>query len=327
MSSRREFISLLGGAAAWPLAARAQQSPMPVVGFMSARSPEDSAHLVAAFRRGLGDSGFIEGQNVAIEFRWAHGQYDRLPALADELVRRQVNVLVAVGGEPSPLAAKRATSTIPIVFGIGSDPVSIGLVESFSRPGGNVTGVTLMTALMEPKRLGLLRELVPGVPLVGVLLNPVFPPAARQLQELEQAARTIGQRLVVTKASTDEELNAAFAVLVQERIGALLVAADPYFDTRRDRIIAVAAQHRLPAIYQFREYAVAGGLLSYGISITDGYRQYGVYAASILNGAKPADLPVQQVVKFELVINMKTAKALDVTISDNLLSLADEVIE
>ena len=325
---RRELLVALGGAAAaWPLAARAQQPAMPVVGFMSARSPEDSAHLVAAFRRGLGESGFIEGQNVAIEFRWAHGQYDRLPALADELVRRQVNVLVAVGGEPSPLAAKRATSTIPIVFGIGSDPVSIGLVESFSRPGGNVTGVTLMTALMEPKRLGLLRELVPGVPLVGVLLNPVFPPAARQLQELEQAARTIGQRLVVTKASTDEELNAAFAVLVQERIGALLVAADPYFDTRRDRIIALAAQHRLPAIYQFREYAVAGGLLSYGISITDGYRQYGVYAASILNGAKPADLPVQQVVKFELVINMKTAKALNVTISDNLLSLADEVIE
>ena len=325
---RRQFITLLGGAtAAWPLAARAQQPAMPVVGFMSARSPEDSAHLVAAFRRGLGESGFIEGQNVAIEFRWAHGQYDRLPALADELVRRQVNVLVAVGGEPSPLAAKRATSTIPIVFGVGSDPVSIGLVESFSRPGGNVTGVTLMTALMEPKRLGLLRELVPGALLVGVLLNPVFPPAARQLQELEQAARTIGQRLVVTKASTDEELNAAFAVLVQERIGALLVAADPYFDTRRDRIIALAAQHRLPAIYQFREYAVAGGLLSYGISITDGYRQYGVYAASILNGAKPADLPVQQVVKFELVINMKTAKALDVTISDNLLSLADEVIE
>ena len=328
MKSRRQFITLIGGAAAaWPLAARAQQPALPVVGFMSARSPEDSAHLVAAFRRGLGESGFIEGQNVAIEFRWAHGQYDRLPALADELVRRQVNVLVAVGGEPSPLAAKRATSTIPIVFGIGSDPVSIGLVESFSRPGGNVTGVTLMTALMEPKRLGLLRELVPGALLVGVLLNPVFPPAARQLQELEQAARTIGQRLVVTKASTDEELNAAFAVLVQERIGALLVAADPYFDTRRDRIIALAAQHRLPAIYQFREYAVAGGLLSYGISITDGYRQYGVYAASILNGAKPADLPVQQVVKFELVINMKTAKALNVTISDNLLSLADEVIE
>jgi len=198
---RREFIALLCSVVAgWPLAARAQKPATPVIGFMSARSPEDSAHLVAAFRRGLGESGFIAGQNVAIEFRWAHGQYDRLPALADELVRRQVNVLVAVGGEPSSLAAKRATSTIPIVFGVGSDPVSIGLVESFSRPGGNVTGVTLMTALMEPKRLGLLRDLVPGIPLVGVLLNPGFPPAARQLQELEQAARTIGQRLIVTKS-------------------------------------------------------------------------------------------------------------------------------
>jgi len=327
MIRRREFITLLGGAAGWPLAARAQQATMPVIGFMSARSPEDSAHLVAAFRRGLGESGFVEGQNVAIEFRWAHGHYDRLPALAVELVRRQVNVLVAVGGEPSPLAAKRATSTIPLVFGIGSDPVSLGLVESFSRPGGNVTGVTLMTALMEPKRLGLLRELVPSVALVGVLLNPVFPAAARQLQELEQAAQTIGQQLVVTKASTDEELDAAFAVLAQKRIGALLVASDPYFDTRRDHIVVSAAQYRMPAIYQFREYAVAGGLLSYGISITDGYRQYGVYAASILKGTQPADLPVQQVVKFELVINMKTAKALGVSISDNLLSLADEVIE
>jgi putative tryptophan/tyrosine transport system substrate-binding protein len=213
------------------------------------------------------------------------------------------------------------------VFGIGGDPVKAGLVESFNRPGGNVTGITLMTALMEPKRLGLLRELVPGVPLIGVLLNPAFPPAASQLQELEQAARIIGQRIVIAKASSDDELNAAFNVFVQERIGGLLVAADPYFDTRRDRIIALSAQHRLPAIYQFREYSVAGGLLSYGVSITDAYRQYGVYAARILKGAKPADLPVQQVVKFELIINMKTAKALDVTISDNLLSLADEVIE
>jgi putative ABC transport system substrate-binding protein len=242
-------------------------------------------------------------------------------------VSRGIAVLVAVGGDPSPVAAKQATSSIPIVFGIGDDPVKAGLVESFNRPGGNVTGVTLMTALMEPKRLGLLRELVPGVPLIGVLLNPAFPPAARQLQELEQAARTIGQRIVITKASTDEELDAAFGVLVQEQIGALLVAADPYFDTRRDRIIALTAQHRLPTIYQFCEYAVAGGLLSYGVSITDAYRQYGVYAANILKGAKPADLPVQQVVKFELVINMKTAKALGVQISDNLLSLADEVIE
>jgi len=328
VTTRRAFITMLSGAAvAWPLAARGQQPTIPVVGFMSARSPEDSAHLVAAFRRGLGEGGFVEGQNVALEFRWARGQYDRLPALAAELVSRGVAVLVAVGGDPSPVAAKQATSIIPIVFGIGDDPVKAGLVESFNRPGGNVTGITLMTALMEPKRLGLLRELVPGVPLIGVLLNPAFPPAARQLQELEQAAHTIGQRIVIKNASTDEELDAAFDVLVQERIGALLVAADPYFDTRRDRIIALSARHRLPAIYQFREYAVAGGLLSYGVSITDGYRQYGVYAASILKGAKPADLPVQQVVKFELVINMKTAKALGVKISDNLLSLADEVIE
>jgi putative ABC transport system substrate-binding protein len=324
---RRGFILALGGAAAWPLAARAQQSAMPVIGFMSSRSPEDSAHLVAAFRRGLGEGGFVEGQNVAIEFRWARGEYERLPALAAELVSSRVAVLVAVGGDPSPIAAKQATSTIPIVFGIGDDPVKIGLVDSWNRPGGNVTGVTLMTALMEPKRLGLLRELVPGVALIGVLLNPAFPAAVRQLQQLEEAAHAIGQRIVITKASTDEELDAAFGVLLRERIGALLVAADPYFDTRRDRIIAWAAQHRLPAIYQFREYAVAGGLLSYGVSVTDGYRQYGVYAATILKGARPADLPVQQVVKFELVINLKTAKALGVSISDNLLSLADEVIE
>jgi ABC-type uncharacterized transport system substrate-binding protein len=217
---RREFIALLGGAAAaWPLAARAQQPAVPVIGFMSARSPEDSAHLVAAFHRGLDEGGFVEGQNVAIEFRWARGQYDRLPAMAADLVQRQVAVLVAVGGDPSSVAAKQATSTIPIVFGIGGDPVKAGLVESFNRPGGNVTGITLMTALMEPKRLGLLRELVPGVPLIGVLLNPAFPPAASQLQELEQAARIIGQRIVIAKASSDDELNAAFNVFVQERIG------------------------------------------------------------------------------------------------------------
>jgi putative ABC transport system substrate-binding protein len=325
---RREFITLLGGApAAWPLKVRAQQPAMPVIGFMSARSPDDSVPLLAAFRRGLGEGGFVEGRNVAIEFRWARGEYDRLPALAADLVSRQVTVLVAVGGSPSALAAKRATSTIPIVFGIGGDPVRAGLVESFNRPGGNVTGVTLLTNLMEPKRLGLLRELVPGVPLIGALLNPASPPAADQQQALEAATRTIGQRIVIAKASTDAELDAAFATLVRERVGALLIAADSYFDTRRDRIVALAAQHRLPAIYQFRDYAVAGGLLSYGVNITDGYRQYGVYATSILKGAKPADLPVQQSAKFELVINMKTAKALGVKISDNLLSLADEVIE
>jgi len=323
---RREFITLLGGAAAWPLAARAQQA-LPVIGFMSARSPEDSVHLLEAFHHGLKEGGFVKGENVVIEFRWARGDYSRLPALAADLVNRHVALIVAAGGEPSGLAAKAATATIPIVFGIGGDPVKAGLVGSFSRPGGNVTGVTLLTNLMEPKRLGLLRDLAPGVALIGALINPDFPPAALQLQQIEEAARAIGQRIVIAKANNDDALETAFVLLVQEGAGALLVAADPYFDTRRERIVAFTQQHRLPAIYQFREYAVAGGLLSYGVSITDAYRQYGVYAASILKGAKPADLPVLQPTKFELVINLRTARALGVKISDNLLSLADEVIE
>jgi putative tryptophan/tyrosine transport system substrate-binding protein len=262
-----------------------------------------------------------------IEFRWARGQYDRLPEIAAELVSRRVSVLTAVGGDPSPLAAKRATSTIPIVFGMGSDPVSAGLVESFNRPGGNVTGITLLTNLMEPKRLGLLRELAPGASLTGILLNPSFPPAALQLRQIEEAARSVGQRIVVARASTDEELDAAFATLVKERVDTLLVASDPYFDTRRGQIFSFAERQRLPAIYHFREYALAGGLLSYGISVTEVYRQFGIYTANILKGVKPADLPVLQPTKFELVINLKTAKALGVKVSDNLLSLADEVIE
>ena len=294
---------------------------------MSARSPEDSVHLLEAFRRGLKEGGFVEGQNVVIEFRWARGEYDRLPEMAADLVSRRVSVLTAVGGDPSPRAAKRATSTIPIVFGIGGDPVRDGLVESFNRPGGNVTGVTLMTNLMESKRFGLLRDLVPDAQLVGALLNPSFAPSARQSQQIEEAARSIGQRLIVAKASTDEELDAAFTALVRERAHALLVAADPYFDTRRDRIVGFAQRQRLPAIYHFREYVLAGGLLSYGISLTDAYRQFGVYTATILKGAKPADLPVLQPTKFELVINLKTAKTLGLKISDNLLTLADEVIE
>jgi len=324
---RRAFIALLGGAAAWPLAARAQQPGRPMIGFMSARSPEDSVHVVEAFRRGLKEGGFVEGENAAIEFRWARGDYSRLPMLAAELVSRQVAVIVAAGGEPSGLAAKAATATIPIVFGIGGDPVALGLVESFSRPGSNATGVTLLTNLMEPKRLGLLRVLAPGVPLIGVLLNPKFAPASRQLRQVEEAARSIDQRIVVANAGTDEELETAFAALTSERIGALLVTADPYFDTRREQIVTFAARQRLPAIYQFREYVMAGGLLSYGVSITDAYRNYGVYTARILKGAKPADLPVLQPTKFETVINLKTAKALGIKISDNLLSLADEVIE
>jgi putative ABC transport system substrate-binding protein len=322
---RRELLAAFGGAATWPLAARAQQPAVPVIGFMSARSPEDSAHLLAAFRRGLAEGGYVEGQNVSIEFRWARGQYDLLPAMAADLISRRVSVLVAAGGDPSPRAAKRATSTIPIVFGVGGDPISEGLVESFNRPGGNATGDTLYTNIMEPKRLGLLRELVPGVPLIGVLLNPSLAPY--QLPQIEEAARSIDQRILVAKASTDEELMAAFAALTVERVGALLVAADPYFDTRRDQIVGFAERQRLPAIYHFREYAVAGGLLSYGVSVTDGYRQRGVYTARILKGAKPADLPVLQPSKFETVINLKTAKALGIKISDNLLSLADEVIE
>jgi putative ABC transport system substrate-binding protein len=324
---RREFITLLGGAAvAWPLAARAQQ-PITLIGFLSARSPEDSTHLLPAFAAGLAEGGYVEGQNLAIEFRWARGRYDLLPAMAAELVSRGVAVLTTAGGEPSALAAKRATSTIPIVFGVGGDPVRLGLVDSFSRPGGNATGVTLLTNLMEPKRLGLLRELVPGVPLIGVLLNPNFAQAPVQLQQIEEAARSIDQHIAVANVSTDEGLEAAFAAFTRQSVGALLVAADPYFDTRREQIVALAAHHRLPAIYQFREYALAGGLLSYGVSITDAYRQYGVYTARILKGAKPADLPVLQPTKFETVINLKTAKALGVKISDNLLSLADEVVE
>src|SRR5215468_552549 len=255
---RREFITLLAGTTAtWLLAARAQQS-MPVIGFLSSRSPEDSTHLIPAFAAGLAEGGYAEGQNLSIEFRWARGRYDLLPAMAADLVNRRVSVLVAVGGDPSPRAAKRATSTIPIVFGVGGDPISEGLVDSFNRPGGNATGDTLYTNIMEPKRLGLLRDLVPGVPLIGVLLNPSLAPY--QLPQIEEAARSIDQRILVAKASTDEELVAAFAALTAAHVGALLVAADPYFDMRRDQIVEFAKRERLPAIYQFREYAVAGGL-------------------------------------------------------------------
>ena len=323
---RRQFLTLLGGAAAaWPLAARVQQPAMPVIGFMSSRSPEDSAHLLEAFHRGLREGGFIDGENVAIAFHWARGDYSRLPTLATDLVSRRVNVISALGGPPSALAAKRATSTIPIVSSFSAD--TTGLVESFNRPGGNVTGFALETDLMDPKRLGLLRDLAPGVLLFGVLVNPNYPAALRQLQQLEEAAGAINQRLFIAKASTDPELDAAFASLQREGAGALLVAADPYFDTRRDRILGFAAQQRLPAIYHFREYAVAGGLLSYGVSITEAYRQCGVYTAKILKGANPADLPVLTSTKFELVINLKTAKALGLAIPPDVLSLADEVIE
>jgi putative ABC transport system substrate-binding protein len=324
---RREFIVALGGAVAWPLGARAQQPAMPVIGFMSARPPGDSVPLVGAFRRGLMDGGFVEGQNVAIEYRWAHGDYARLPALAKELVDRKVSVLVGIGGDSSALAAKAATSTIPVVFGMGTDPVQAGMVTSLNRPGGNLTGVNLLINELEPKRLGLLNDLVPGTALIGALLNPSFPPSAQQAKEVKEAAQTIGRPVFILNASNDAELDAAFATLAEQRPSALLVGGDPFFSTRRDRIIAFAAQRRLPAIFNFRDYALAGGLMSYGVSLTDAYRHFGAYTARILNGAKPADLPVIQSVKFELVINLKTAKALGVDVSPNLLTLADEVIE
>jgi putative ABC transport system substrate-binding protein len=324
---RREFFRLVGGGVvAWPLAARAQPA-LPVIGFLSSRSPDESADLVEAFRGGLKEGGFIDGQNAAIEFRWAHGDYGRLPGLAADLVSRRVSVIATLGGDPSATAAKAATSTIPIVFAIASDPVSARSVESINRPGGNATGIITSTTLMEAKRLGLLRELAPGVVLVGALVNPNFPSAARQAQQIEDAARAVGLQIILAKASVDNELDEAFASLVRARVGALLVTADPYFDTRRDRIVAFAARERLPAIYQFRQFAAAGGVLSYGLSFTDVYRQVGLYAARVLHGTMPADLPVQQATKFELVINVKTAKALGIHISDNLLSLADEVIE
>jgi putative ABC transport system substrate-binding protein len=324
---RREFIALFGCiAAALPLAAHAQQPVMPVIGFLSARSPDDTGPVLQAFLKGLGEAGFFDGQNVTIEYQWARGEYGRLPAFAAEFVQRRVNVLVATGGNASALAAKQATSTIPIVF-VAGDPVRQGLVQSINRPGGNVTGSAMVTTDMDQKRLGLLHELVPNVPLIGALVNPSSPGQENQLPEIEQAARTIGRRLFVAKASNDEGLNAAFALLLQQGIGALLVAGDPYFDTRRDRIIAFAAQNRLPAVYHFREYAFAGGLLSYAPSITDAYRQAGNYTGRVLKGEKPADLPVLQSTKFDFVINLKTARTLGLAVPFGLLNAADEVIE
>jgi len=324
---RREFITLLGGAAAtWPRAARAQQGTLPVIGFMSSRSPEDSQSVLAAFRKGLSEGGLTEGKNVVTEFLWARGDFGRLPAFAAELVSRRVAVIVAAGGDVSGLAAKAATSTIPIVFGSG-DPIKSGLVASLNRPGGNATGVYILANDLESKRLGLLHELFFSAALFGVLLNPEFPPTTQGATELRATASTIGQPLTFLNASTDAELDAAFAALTKQHVTAILTVANPFFDTRRDKIITFAAQQKLPAMYHFREYVAEGGLMSYGPSLGEAYREVGVYAARILNGARPSDLPVVESTKLELVINPKTAKTLGFEFPATFIARADDVID
>jgi putative ABC transport system substrate-binding protein len=325
---RREFIKSIGGSVvAWPLAARAQQSTQLVIGFLSTRSRDESARLLSAFQRGLAEGGYTDGQNVTIEYRWALSRYDRLEALATELVRRPVNMIVAVGGEPSTRAARAATATIPIVATFSSDPVASGLVVSLSRPGGNLTGISDLSTTLEPKRLGLLHELVPQAAIIAVLLNPTFPSASQQLKDLEGAARAIGAQLHMLRVSTDEEVELAFASIAQLHVPALIVAADAFLLTRRDKIVELAARHALPGMYFFRDYVLAGGLMSYGTDLADAYQQIGNYAGRVLKGAKPADLPIMQPTKFELLINLKTAKTLGIEIPANLLARADEVIE
>jgi putative ABC transport system substrate-binding protein len=321
---RREFITLLGGAVAWTVMARAQQGAMPVIGFLHAGSLD--ASNMAAFRQGLAEGGYTEGRNVAIELRFAEGKFERLPTLATELVQRRVAVIVA-GGTTSGLAAKAATATIPLVFQAADDPVKFGLVESLSRPGGNATGLNLLTSELTSKRLALVRELLSVTAIISVLINPRSPESEPQVRDLHAAARAMGQQIRILEASSEEEIDAAFVVIANARDAALLVTNDALFDGRRDQLIALAARHAVPTIYDRRAYAAAGGLMSYGTHYLDGYRRLGVYTTKILNGAKPADLPVEQSTKFELVINLKTAKALGLTVPLTLQVAADEVIE
>jgi putative ABC transport system substrate-binding protein len=326
--ARREFLIALGGTALlWPIATRAQQKAMPVIGYLNSGSPGTTAPFVAAFRQGLSETGYVEGQNVAIEYRWAEGHYDRLPTLAADLVGRKVDLIAASGGIVSARAAKSATATIPIVFVSGDDPVATGLVASLARPGGNLTGVSFLVVELNPKRLELLSELVPEAKVIALLVNPNNSNAERIMREGREAARAKGVQLPILKAGTENEIDAAFASLAQLHAGALLVGNDPFFNSRRERLVALASRHAVPAIYEGRESAAAGGLVSYGPSFTAVYRQVGSYVGKILKGAKPADLPVQQPTKFELVINLKTAKALGLTVPQAILARADEVIE
>ena len=325
---RRDFIWLLGGAAsAWPFAARAQQPTMPVIGFLGSASPGPYATVVAAVRQGLREAGYVEGQNVAIEFRWAESQLDRLPALVADLVNRKVDIIVTSGSVPPALAAKAATSTIPIVFHTGADPVATGIVSNINRPGGNITGVSFLTVASSSKRLGLLRDMVPTAKVIGFLVNRTDTGAQTAINELEATTGPLGITLHVVRAANERELDDAFATLAERRIEALIVNTEPFFRDRMNQIVGLAARHAMPDMYPGRDYSVAGGLIGYGASITDAYRQQGVYAGKILKGEKPGDLPVMQSTKFEFVINLKTAKTLGLTPSPGLLAIADEVIE
>jgi putative tryptophan/tyrosine transport system substrate-binding protein len=324
---RRDFISLLGGAAAaWPLAVRAQQRAVPVIGFLNSASPEGYVPYVAAFREGLKEAGCVDGQNATIEYRWAEGQYDRLPALAGDLVRRKVTVIAATS-TPAARAAKASTATIPIVFTTGDDPIKLGLVASLNRPGGNATGVSSLISELGSKRLGLLRELVPGANVIATLMNPNLPDVERQWRDMELAAHALGLQLTVLRSGTEREIDAAFATMAQQGTGALIVGVDPFFLARRDYIIALAARHAIPTLYPVRDFAVSGGLMSYATDFADSYRQAGIYTCRIVRGENPADLPVQRSVKFEFVLSLKTAKTLRLSVPNSMQLLADEVIE